>query len=355
LNRVEADLLDTQAALEKQARYSVAIREIEMGILELKFSMIQLQESLDVTSLGQLSSVLINPYNLLVILQQVSLQLPAGLSMLTELTVQDVCVYYTIATVHAVATSKNIRLFVGIPLKATDRHFELSQVHSLPFFHEGIGKFVMIYEAFTYLAAAENRQFFAQMTPYMFSKCTQGTYTVCPSDMILRSAGEPNCLTALFLGKADVVLTKCKRLVLDGTFEPVWIRSPDASYWFYSLSSPQQVTVQRHSMGFPSAIASSYPMSLKGTGTVLNSSSCYIHAEDFKLLPHSLGKTSVTLSGTHIVLPNIERIPHIFEEKELQQVAVQPENLQKLDDILVRATSRGRMRGIEVTRVEALK
>ena len=92
LNRVEADLLDTQAALEKQAKYSAAIREIEMAILEFKFSVIQLQEALDVTSMGQLSSVLINPYNLSVILQQVSLQLPAGLSMLTGLTVEEMYV-----------------------------------------------------------------------------------------------------------------------------------------------------------------------------------------------------------------------------------------------------------------------
>jgi hypothetical protein len=113
-----------QNSLEKQARYSAANREIETAIQKLKFSMIQLQESLDVTSLGQLSIVLINPYNLSVILQQVSLQLPAGLSMLTGLTVEDMYVYYTIATVHAIATSKTISLFVDIPLKATDRYFE---------------------------------------------------------------------------------------------------------------------------------------------------------------------------------------------------------------------------------------
>jgi septal ring factor EnvC (AmiA/AmiB activator) len=77
LHRVETDLLDTQATIEKQVRYSAAIREIEMAILELKFSLMQLQESLDVTSSGKLSSVLINPYNLSTILQQVSLQLPA--------------------------------------------------------------------------------------------------------------------------------------------------------------------------------------------------------------------------------------------------------------------------------------
>ena len=54
LNGVESALLDTQAAIEKQARYSAAIREIEMAILELRLSMTQLQESLDVQVLGNL-------------------------------------------------------------------------------------------------------------------------------------------------------------------------------------------------------------------------------------------------------------------------------------------------------------
>ena len=120
-----------------KGRYSAAIREIELALQELKLSVTQLRETIDVTSLGQLSSVLINPYNLSVILQQVSLQLPAGLSMLTGLWVQEMYVYYTVAVVHVVATSKNIRLFVEIPLKASDRYFELYQAHSLPFFHEG--------------------------------------------------------------------------------------------------------------------------------------------------------------------------------------------------------------------------
>jgi hypothetical protein len=113
--------------------------------------------------MGQLSSVQINPYNLSVILQQVSLQLPAGLAMLTGLTVEEMYVYYTIATVHAVASSHTIR-FVDIPLKAADRYFELYQAHSLPFLQRDINKFVIIDEPFTYLAVAESRQFFAQLT-----------------------------------------------------------------------------------------------------------------------------------------------------------------------------------------------
>ena len=187
--------------------------------------------------------MLINPYNLSDILQQVSLQLPTGLFMLTGLTVEEMYVYYTVAAVHAVATSTSIRLLIDIPLKAVDRYFELYKVHPLPFFHKGVGKYLMVDEPFTYLAVAENKQFFAILTPYMLSKCVQNLYTICPSDLVLRTAGEQNCLNALFLGKEDIVRLKCRRIILDEPFEPYWFRSPDSSYWIYSLSTPQQVTV----------------------------------------------------------------------------------------------------------------
>jgi hypothetical protein len=277
LNHVEADLLDSQEAINKQVKYSAAIREIEMAILELRFSITQMQESLDVTSNRKLSSVLINPSNLSEILQQVSSQLPAGLSMLTGLTIEDMYVYYTIATVHAVATSKSTRLFVDVPLKAANRYYELYQIHSLPFFHKEIEKLVMIDEAFTYLAVAESRQFFAVIPTYMLSKCTQDLYTVCPADIVLKSAGEPSCLTALFFGKTGVALTKCKRLVLHKPFEPVWVRLPDSSYWIYSLNTPQRVTVQCQEIGSPPKAEMNQQILLSGTAILPNFSSCYIY------------------------------------------------------------------------------
>jgi hypothetical protein len=61
---VETDLIDVRSVLEKQIKYSTAIREIELFMMEMKFSLIQVQESLDLTSVGKLSSTLINPYNL---------------------------------------------------------------------------------------------------------------------------------------------------------------------------------------------------------------------------------------------------------------------------------------------------
>ena len=54
---------------------------------------------------------------------------------------------------------------------------------------------------FSCLVVAEGRQFFTLMTPYVLSKCTQYLYTVCPSVMVLKTAGEQKSLIALFLGK----------------------------------------------------------------------------------------------------------------------------------------------------------
>jgi len=57
-----------------------------------------------------------------------------------------------------------------------------------------------------YLALAESRQFFTLMTPYVLSKCKQELYTVCPSDVVLKTAREQNRIIALFLDKMDFVI-----------------------------------------------------------------------------------------------------------------------------------------------------
>jgi hypothetical protein len=59
----------------------------------------------------------------------------------------------------------------------------------------------MIDKVFTYLALAENRQFFAVLTPYMLLKCTQNVYTVCPSDIVLRNAWGAELFNYIIFGK----------------------------------------------------------------------------------------------------------------------------------------------------------
>jgi hypothetical protein len=229
------------------------------------------------------------------------------MSMLTGMTIEDMYIYYTIATVHAVATSKSLRLFVEIPLKAADRYFELFQVHSLPFFHVGISRYVMVDEPFSYIADSGNRQFFAVITPHQLASCTRDVYTVCPPDLVLRTPAEPSCLIALFLGKADVMTHLCERLILEDMFEPVWIQTPDLNRGYTVSVGQHRSQCNAGKTDLPS-LEASHQITLHGTGLLLDSSSCYIHSEVFKFLPHSFGKSEITLNRSRIELPNIYNI-----------------------------------------------
>jgi len=92
-------------------------------------------------------------------------------------------------------------------------------------------------------------------------------------------------------------------------------------------------------------------MLLEGTGILPNSSSCYVYAENFKLLLHSLGKRTVTLTKTHTVLPIVENISKSSEEVVLQAEVTSSVASQRLDEISTRVTSRSHTRGAEITKV----
>ena len=92
-------------------------------------------------------------------------------------------------------------------------------------------------------------------------------------------------------------------------------------------------------------------ITLQGTGILPNSSSCYIHAENFKILPHSLGRATINLSNAHIILPNVANIIHSLEETVFQANEHRSVNLQNLDAIVERAASRGYTQGLDVSKV----
>ena len=128
------------------------------------------------------------------------------------------------------------------------------------------------------------------------SKCTKDFYTIFPADLVLRTPRSLNCLIALFYGKADVAIGQCRRLMLDADFEPVWVRSPDFTYWIYSFSSLTQVTVQCQETGTSPAYGTGRQITLDGTGVLADSSSCYRFSDTFKLMPRTMGRTTTTLT-----------------------------------------------------------
>ena len=157
----------------------------------------------------------------------------------------------------------------------------------------------------------------------------------------MKKASELNGMIALFLGKSDLIFTKCKRLTINETFEPIWISSLDATYWIYGLSTIQRVTVQCQEIGSPRT---------KGTG-IYRISFPYVYAGSFKLLPYSIGKTIVSLARTHIVLPVTDNMLTFLKEPVLQFKPSSLLNFQRLNEISTRVAFRSHMIGAEVLQI----
>jgi hypothetical protein len=148
------------------------------------------------------------------------------------------------------------------------------------------------------------------------------------------------------------MFSTCKRFVINETFEPVWVLSPNASYWIYSLSAPQRVTVQCQETGSLPNFMLNSQMQLEGTGMLPKSSSCYVYADEgLKLLPHSIGRTTLTLTKAHVVLSTIENVLKFSEEVMLQPIAASSVNLQRLDAVASRVASRSHLKRADVTRI----
>ena len=107
--------------------------------------------------------------------------------------------------------------------------------------------------------------------------------------------------------------------------------------------------MQCEQTGSPANPKSSYQIVIEGTGILPTPSSCVL-TENFKLLPNSLRKTTVNLTKAPIILPNVENTLHFSEEYLLQTEIRHSTELQHLDDVVERPTSRSSTQGLDMSK-----
>jgi hypothetical protein len=127
-----------------QSNVSRTMRELEFTVVQLQQSVTRLQEGLETSATGKLSSVLIPPHNLSKILQEVILKLPQDISLIAGFSIENMYVYYDVATVLAYATRTAIRLVVRLPLRGADRVMTLFKSVPLPTYSNALGRPIQI-------------------------------------------------------------------------------------------------------------------------------------------------------------------------------------------------------------------
>jgi hypothetical protein len=114
---LEDAVQNLETVIHFQANVSRNMRELEFTVTQLQQSVIQLQEGLEISAAGRLSSVSVPPHNLSKILQEVTLRLSQDISLIAGFNVENMYVYYGVATVQAYATATASRLIVRVPLR----------------------------------------------------------------------------------------------------------------------------------------------------------------------------------------------------------------------------------------------
>lgn len=132
------DLLKTEKeAYEQSAGYvygiQSALRTLEYTLFAITEDVSELQTALDITALGRLSNYFLSPFNLLKILSRIEPTLKLGFSFLTNMHLNEMYLYYSIAEVHLATLSDRVRMFISIPMKQHNNYFQLYRPIAMPY------------------------------------------------------------------------------------------------------------------------------------------------------------------------------------------------------------------------------
>jgi hypothetical protein len=311
---VEDAVQNLKTLIYFQANVSRAMRELEFTVGQLQQSVVQLQEGLEISAAGRLSSVLIPPHNLSKILQEVTLRLPQDASLIAGFNVENMYVYYEVASVQAYATATAIRLIVRIPLRGADRVMALFKSVPLPTYSDVLGRHIQIEPEASYLAVTENRQYYSLLTMADLQQCKKGSVTICEATFPFIHQNQATCTSALYFGQAEFAHRLCRKFILNEKFTPVWLQAKGVQpFWIYSLPSPMVVTKKCTVNG----TTRSFTIELSRTGILREDINCQFYSEAFILLPVSDGFTNVSLASNQVRPP---RLPELMSPEEQRQI-----------------------------------
>lgn len=295
--------------LDYQAKLSSLFRSLELTLIEVDTKLVQLQEALDVTSTGFLSALLIPPPKLNSILREIVTELPVGLSLITTTDLDLTYHYYRVAKVHALAAKNVVRIIIDIPLQSYNSQFELYSVKSLPYYDKTIAQFVSVKSDYEYIALNVDRQSYAVISAVQEKQCVKQPFGICPLNVpIWRAAECHSCAYAMLIGNNNLVPQLCQRTIVRKLEVPVLHKGTSGEFWVYSIPQPTRITIRCVNGRNYLQATSTETRWLHGNGILLHPKDCQISSKYFTLMPRLAGKTSVSIQGNSIIVPQVKSI-----------------------------------------------
>jgi len=341
---------------------STAARMLQSSLSEIQNEVNRFAQALDVTARRQLSPFFVSPRMFLKILKEVQLLLPADMTFVTSLRMEEMYIYYQWTEVKAVAKPGALRLFISIPLKSMDNYFDLYEAVPFPAQLAKANLSVVIDPENPYIAVSSNRQAYFEMSADEVQACLQGPLVICQPNTAIRKSPEISCLYSLLLQHNTFPSQLCRRRVLRH-FQPYFYSIDGSGMWAFSVIGSVQLTIRcpkTQGTGLKkSSSYNSYTEVLRGTGLLQLHPECSAHAPNLVLPSSYAGRSqydNVSL-GSDLVLPKISdvlapiELSNVFvalNDSVLDTLQLDVHELTKLEHLYAGITLQDLQKGLEI-------
>ena len=292
---------------------STAARMLQSSFSEIHNNVNGFAQALDVTARRQLSPFFVSPGMFLKLLKEIQLLLPADMTFVTSLRLEDMYIYYHWTEVKAAAKPGALRLFISIPLKSMDNYFDYYHAIPFPAHIPTLNLSVVIDPENPYIAVSSNRQAFFEMDADEMEGCMQGPLVICQPNIAIRKSPENSCLYSLLMQQNVFPSNLCTRRILRHT-QPYFYRMDESGKWAFSVPDPVHLTVRcPKDQGRSIRMTSDYDSHteiIRGTGILQLKPECSAHAPNLVLPSSYMGRSNFenfTLES-NLVIPKVSDV-----------------------------------------------
>jgi hypothetical protein len=129
---ITRDILWINMTICGQSALFMAIRQLELAVLQLTEQLDKLMDAIHSIIMGKLPVNLKNPTTLHNILKNISLHLPENYELIAGARIETIHLYYDLITDFAIGDAHHIKIILNVPLKTANRRFVLYKILALP-------------------------------------------------------------------------------------------------------------------------------------------------------------------------------------------------------------------------------
>lgn len=274
----------TLLLLQHSLHISSTLRILGVGATEYMMKFRKVLLGVEQILEGHFNRHILSPRGFIEVLNTIKVKLPAGLSLITDESLDTSWQeYYRIADVKTLTDHHGVVAVVDLPLRAPGQEMEVYRVIPRPV-QEGItGRLVVAETEGPYYFYDRAQGSYAILQEEDLQRCKGDYFRVCPAQIPVYHNGTPSCVHAVFLQNLSLVTQRCRWKMSSQNVQDTWIWDRHQERWAYGLPKSTRLHIQCRDDGG----MGNYEKTISGGGHLELPAGCSVWTPEYRLYPMS--------------------------------------------------------------------